>query len=111
MRADDSLEVIGSPDMVLEVVSPSSRQKDTVILRDLYWRAGVREYWLAERRHQDVTFDILRHGARGYSAARKQAGWVKSSLLGRSFKLIREPDDEAGPVYTLAVQQRRTPSL
>jgi hypothetical protein len=28
-------------------VSPSSVQKDTVVLRELYWKAGIPEYWLS----------------------------------------------------------------
>src|SRR5438067_4657252 len=45
-----TLELVGSPDMVLEVVRPSSVEKDTVVLRELYWKAGVREYWLVDPR-------------------------------------------------------------
>ena len=94
-NGDDSLEVEGSPDMVLEVVSPTSVQKDTVVLRDLYWRAGIQEYWLADPRGDDLTFDILKRGPKGYTTVRKQAGWLKSSVFGKSFRLARR-DDEAG---------------
>ena len=47
-QGDRSLEVTGSPEMVLEVVSQTSVQKDTVVLRELYWRAGIQEYWLVD---------------------------------------------------------------
>src|SRR5262245_59370455 len=40
LRGDDSLEVMGSPDMTLEVISPTSVEKDTIDLRRLYWEAG-----------------------------------------------------------------------
>ncbi|MFO0928224.1 MAG: Uma2 family endonuclease [Gemmataceae bacterium] len=49
----------GSPDMVLEVVSRSSVDKDTVLLRDAYARAGVREYWLVDARVTPLRFDLL----------------------------------------------------
>lgn len=103
-RGEDSLEVLGTPDMVLEVVSPSSREKDTVILRDLYWRAGVKEYWLAEAGRAAPSFDILRRTATAYSAARKQGGWVKSALFGRSFHLSRAGDPLVDPVFTFAMR-------
>lgn len=103
-RGEDSLEVVGSPDMVLEVVSPSSRQKDTVILRELYWRAGIREYWLAEAGRDELTFDILRRTASGYAAARKQGGWVKSAVFSKSFHLTRTSDPYDNPIYTLAAR-------
>ncbi len=57
----------GSADMVLEVVSPSSVRKDTVVLKQAYWEAGVREYWLVDARREPLTFDIFRRTAKGYS--------------------------------------------
>ena len=90
--------------MVLEVVSPTSRQKDTVVLRDLYWRAGVAEYWLVEPRRDDLAFDVLRHGPKGYLATRKQGGWLKSNVFGKSFRVTRDTDPRGDPVYTLAVR-------
>jgi hypothetical protein len=71
-KRGDYTEVQGSPDMVLEVVSPSSVKKHTDVLRQGYWYAGVREYWLVDARKEPLQFDILRHTARGYAAA--QAG-------------------------------------
>ena len=44
------MELEGTPDLVLEVVSKSSVRKDTVILRDLYYKAGIEEYWLVDAR-------------------------------------------------------------
>jgi Uma2 family endonuclease len=95
----------GSPEMVLEVVSTTSVQKDTVVLRDLYWRAGVREYWLVDARGDSLHFNILRHGARGYTATRRQAGgWLRSNEFGRSFRLTRQVDPLGNPLYTLETQ-------
>ena len=34
--------------MTLEVVSSSSVRKDTVDLRDRYYKAGILEYWLVD---------------------------------------------------------------
>ena len=70
-RGLDAREAVGSPDMVLEVISPSSRHKDEDILRELYHAAGVREYWLAEGRGSGVTFQILVHGPTGSRRRRK----------------------------------------
>ena len=113
-RGEEAVEVEGSPDMVLEVISPSSVEKDTVVLRDLYWRAGVREYWLADPRERGVSgrngeggavdLDILRRGPKGFVATRKYRGWVRSDVFGKSFRLTREADALGYPVYTLAVR-------
>ncbi|HEX5761040.1 MAG TPA: Uma2 family endonuclease [Thermoanaerobaculia bacterium] len=40
--------VQGAPDLVIEVLSPSTRKRDEGIKRQLYDRMGVREYWLVE---------------------------------------------------------------
>ncbi|MDO4326280.1 MAG: Uma2 family endonuclease [bacterium] len=38
----------GAPDMVFEIVSPSSRRMDYNIKQGLYAEAGVREYWIVD---------------------------------------------------------------
>jgi Uma2 family endonuclease len=98
------VELEGTPDMVLEVVSPSSVQKDTVRLRELYWRAGGPEYWLVDARRRSPRFDLLRHGAKRYVATRRQAGWLPSAVFGRSFRLTQQADPLGQPLYTLSVQ-------
>lgn len=97
-------EIQGSPDMVLEVVSDSSVQKDYELLRRTYWEADIREYWLVDARKAPVRFDVLRHGARGYVAVRKQDGWVKSTVFGKSFRLTQKQNILGHPEFTLAVQ-------
>jgi Uma2 family endonuclease len=97
-------ELEGTPDMVLEILSPSSVHKDTVVLFDLYWQAGVAEYWLVDVRGQRLQFNIWRRSATGYIAARKQAGWVKSRVFGKSFRLTQQADVLGHPEYTLEVR-------
>jgi Uma2 family endonuclease len=92
------IELEGSPDMVLEVVSAGSVRKDTVVLKQAYWEAGVREYWLVDVLKEPLTFDIFRHTAKGYTATRKQGGWLKSAVFGKSFRLTQEVDPALGDV-------------
>ena len=98
------IELEGRPDMTLEIVSDSSVQKDTEILRDLYWRAGIPEYWLVDTRGEKPTFEILRYGVRGYVAVRPQDGWIKSKVFGRSFQLTQQLDRLGHPLCTLAIK-------
>src|SRR5262245_35419640 len=95
------LELEGSPDMVLEVVSPSSVQKDKTKLRQAYWEGGIAEYWLVDARKEPLSFDILRHTAKGYVATRKQQGWIKSAVFAKSFRLGQHLTALGHPDYTL----------
>lgn len=37
---------IGAPDLVVEILSPSTRKKDATLKLELYQEYGVREYWM-----------------------------------------------------------------
>lgn len=101
----DFLELDGSPEMVLEVVSDTSVQKDTVELRELYWQAGILEYWLVDAREAAPRFELLHHGRKGYKAPRKQAGgWQRSNVFDRSFQLTQTTDPLGDPLYVLNVR-------
>jgi Uma2 family endonuclease len=47
--------VVGAPGLVIEVASAGTRRLDRGIKRDLYDRAGVREYWMVDPDGQSVT--------------------------------------------------------
>jgi Uma2 family endonuclease len=95
-------EIQGSPDIVLEIVSRSSIGKDNVTLRQACWEAEIPEYWLVDVRNEPLQFDILRRTARGYSATRKKDGWVKSTVLVKSFRLLQTVE-RGHPSFTLEV--------
>jgi Uma2 family endonuclease len=91
----------GIPDMVLEVVSPSSVRKDTVDLFDLYWQAGIPEYWLVDARREEPRFTLYTHTPDGYRAVRPSGGWRKSALFGLAVRLGRTVDRFGRPSYAL----------
>jgi Uma2 family endonuclease len=98
------VELEGSPDMVLEVVSDSSVEKDTELLSELYWKAEITEYWQVDARGKRLEFEIFRHTSRGFSATRKLNGWLKSNVFGRSFRLTRETNELGHPEFTLEIR-------
>jgi hypothetical protein len=97
-------ELQGSPDMVLEVLSDSSEQKDKEKLRQGYWEAGIAEYWLVDARPEPLKFEVLRYSSRGYVATRKQQGWLRSTVFGKSFRLLQRTNALGHPEYTLEVR-------
>jgi Uma2 family endonuclease len=99
-----ALRVAGSPDVVLEVLSDSSVRKDTAILRELYAKAGVPEYWLVDARKAPLTFEILRLTAKGYAATRKREGWLNSTVLGKACRLVQRTDELGDPTFALEVR-------
>jgi Uma2 family endonuclease len=46
--------VEGPPDLLVEVLSPSTRGRDLLTKRALYARAGVREYWILDGEAETV---------------------------------------------------------
>ncbi len=54
--------VLGAPDLVVEIVSPSSRRMDHETKKNDYERCGVREYWIIDPVQQTMDFYTLRVG-------------------------------------------------
>lgn len=103
-RPQSSKEILGSVDWVLEIVSPSSRRKDSTTLRDLYYRAGILEYWLIDVLGDDVDFQILVPDQTGYRPVAAVGGMFPSPTFGAAFRLVRERDDEGFWQYTLEMK-------
>jgi Uma2 family endonuclease len=98
------VEIQGTPDMVLEVVSRSSVTKDTDVLFGSYWTAGIPEYWLVDARKSPPRFDIYRRTGDGFVAVRRRDGWLKSSVFARQFRFVESKDRFGDPVYSLEVK-------
>ena len=98
------MEVVGSPDMVLEVTSDSSVPKDER-LEEKYFAAGVREYWRIDARGERIKFDILTRGAKGYASTPRRNGGVQSAVFGRTFELLMKIGSMGIPEFTLEVSE------
>jgi Uma2 family endonuclease len=51
----------GPPDLVIEILSPSTKSRDKRLKRDLYERVGVREYWMVDPERDLV--DVYRNNS------------------------------------------------
>ena len=82
-RSDVRMELIGAPDLVVEILGDSSVRKDDVLLRAAYARAGITEYGIIDARSDEIRFDILvlREGI--YRKARKSRAFGRRFRLGR----------------------------
>ena len=52
----------GAPNFVVEILSPSTRKKDTWLKLQKYRNAGVREYWIVDLDNKTVTVYDFEHG-------------------------------------------------
>jgi Uma2 family endonuclease len=89
--AKDRLDIIrgairGPADLVAEVVSLGSRDKDRIEKRDLYEQYGIREYWILDPEAQ--TIDVLHLEASTYVLVmRARPGDVAESRLLPGFRV------------------------
>ncbi|MDL2319351.1 Uma2 family endonuclease [Eubacteriales bacterium OttesenSCG-928-A19] len=58
----DDRGCVGAPDMVVEILSPSSAEYDQGVKLNRYLEAGVRECWIVNPMHRFVQVNLLRDG-------------------------------------------------
>lgn len=58
----DDLGCNGSPDLIIEIISPNNSKHDTVTKYNLYEEAGVLEYWIVEPTNRLVLVYVLDNG-------------------------------------------------
>ena len=54
--------IFGAPDMVVEVLSKSTRKRDLTIKKDIYEAQGVKEYWIIDPYMKAISVYLLRDG-------------------------------------------------
>ena len=59
-RRDRTMWRAWVPDLAIEVVSASSRDRDYTEKRDVYWTLGVKEYWIVDAKLEQIL--ILKRG-------------------------------------------------
>ena len=54
--------IVGAPDLVVEVLSDSTARKDMILKKEKYRRAGVREYWMVDRQQRRIVVCAFEKG-------------------------------------------------
>jgi Uma2 family endonuclease len=73
--------IFGSPDLVVEVISPSSVRRDRYDKKALYARFGVREYWIGDPANKALEILKLRAGEYELHCSAEEKGKVSSLVL------------------------------
>ena len=71
----------GVPDLVVEIISPSSIYQDRMMKRNDYEASGVREYWLVDPKNQSIEVYELADSAFHLVVIAAETGKVHSKLL------------------------------
>ena len=58
----DEKGCVGAPDMIIEILSPSTAALDRLVKFNKYLQAGVREYWIVDPDSKIVSAHVLKDG-------------------------------------------------
>ena len=72
--------IVGAPDLVIEILSPSTAAHDRNRKTDLYARYGVAEYWMVDTETETIEVRRLRDGEYG-DAEIYDSGLVSTPLI------------------------------
>ena len=61
-KIENGKHCLGAPDMIIEILSDSTRSRDKIKKLNVYQEAGVREYWIVNPDDRNVEVFILENG-------------------------------------------------
>jgi len=73
--------IFGTPDLLVELVSPSSIRRDRNEKRKLYARFGVKEYWIGDAADRSLEILTLAKGRYELRCAAEEKGKLSSLVL------------------------------
>ena len=73
--------IFGTPDLLVELVSPSSERRDRYEKKDLYTRFGVKEYWIGDPANKALEILTLKEGRYELHCCAEERGKLVSLLL------------------------------
>ena len=73
--------VQGAPDLIVEILSPSSSTRDWRAKRELYAAHGVREYWIIDPTNRIVSVMLLQDGVLQIEQTRTEDDTATSTVL------------------------------
>lgn len=79
--------VIGTPDLIIEIISPSSVQRDRYQKKGLYERFAVREFWLVDPQNRSIEIFVLAQNEYQLHAFADETGELISSIVLPGFEI------------------------
>jgi Uma2 family endonuclease len=78
--------IVGTPDLVVEIVSKGSVKNDRVTKKEVYQRFAVKEYWIVDVRSKTVEVYVMENDQYKLYSFAEEEGVIKSAVL-TGFKL------------------------
>jgi Uma2 family endonuclease len=82
----DNNGIVGAPDLVIEIISKGSGDKDRAIKRDVYERFAVKEYWIVDPLYKSIEVYCMENNRYTLFSYAEDKGIITSSVL-PDFKL------------------------
>ncbi len=73
--------IMGHPDLIVEVLSPSTYRNDRSVKKDLYCEFGVSEYWIVDPKNQAIEVYTLEDNTYTLSSFAIEIGEIESKVL------------------------------
>lgn len=73
--------IVGSPDLIVEILSPSSVHKDRYRKKSLYEKFGVEEYWIVDPGNNTIEVFCLKGDHFELHAIASEKGSIKSKII------------------------------
>src|SRR6266542_4280007 len=73
--------IFGTPDLLVELISPSSVRRDRYDKKELYARFGVKEYWLGDPANKSLEILTLKEGHYELHCAAEEKGKLTSLVF------------------------------
>jgi Uma2 family endonuclease len=73
--------IVGAPDMIVEIVSKGSVDKDRVTKKEVYARFAVKEYWIVDVRNKTVEVYVMDNDHYQLFSFAEEKGIIKSAVL------------------------------
>ena len=73
--------IVGAPDLIVEVISPSTAKVDRVNKKAMYLKFGVKEYWIVDPIYKSILLYVLNNDQYELKQELIEDGKIESSVL------------------------------
>ena len=75
------LNIKGAPDLLVDIISPSSADTDRIFKKRIYERFGVKEYWIVDPKDEIIEIWLLKNSKYELFVKAEKKRKIQSALL------------------------------